>query len=137
MLPEILIQPRRKAQREEADSMTEFDPKIIQQFADDLYSKALSICATYTMLGLLAGFILGYFLGAVLIPRLGGIGELSEGATVFWVLGPTALLGVGSFALAREKTFQLRLQAQTALCQIKLESHLRSMCEQLSLLRRQ
>jgi uncharacterized membrane protein YfcA len=88
--------------------VAEYDAKVIYDFAGRLYSKAGTIMAIYAMAGALLGFFLGY------AARGGGSA----------VLGAVVLGGIG-FYLGNEKAFQLKLQAQTALCQVKIEENTR------------
>lgn len=89
--------------------MANYDPKVIQEFADKLYKKASSIIATYTILGLVIGGVGGYFLA----PQAGPIFN-AIAAVLFALLG---------FAIGREKSFMIKLQAQTSLCQMKIEQN--------------
>jgi F0F1-type ATP synthase assembly protein I len=73
-----------------------------------LYSKANTVITIYTIIGALIGGILGYIVG-----RVGG---LLFGLVVFGSIG---------FYLGREKAFWLKLQAQTSLCQAKIEENTR------------
>lgn len=86
--------------------MPEYDKKIIIEFADRLYKKAGSIVAIYT----LAGAVVGIFVG---------LGMKSTPA----VLIAGLIFGAFGFYLGKEKAFTLKLQAQTALCQAKIEEN--------------
>ena len=86
----------------------------MQQFASKLYSRASSIVATYTLLGLLIGA--GSGLGAL---KMGSLGQpIMIGAIVI-----CAMIG---YSIGSEKAFWLRLQAQTALCQVEIELNTRA-----------
>ena len=91
--------------------MVQYDRAVIQEFAEKLYKKANSIIASYTIVGLLLGGVGGYFLG----DSMGG--GMTTTAIVAVVV---ALIG---FAIGREKAFLLKLQAQTAMCQMKIEQN--------------
>lgn len=94
--------------------MVKYDPEIIEKFATAMYQEAdkiiLSSAITYGVLGLVAGALtLSYLLGS-------------------WVVG--ALLGgaLGAFIGYRKgeaKAFELKLAAQTALCQVEIEKNSR------------
>ncbi|MBN1954346.1 MAG: hypothetical protein JW900_04760 [Anaerolineae bacterium] len=108
--------------------MVEYDPRIIQQFADRLYRKATTAIVLSTILGVLfggaGGFTLGLSTGALLAQDSSSV---LSGAVVGLVGG---LVGAVLFALmgflgGRERAFRLRLQAQTALCQLKIEENTR------------
>lgn len=83
-----------------------YDPAVIQEFADRLYAKAKGLVRNYTILG-------------VILLGLGG-GITQEPIAV--LLG--ALLGgVIGYMWGKEKAFAYKLQAQTALCQVKIEAN--------------
>lgn len=87
--------------------MTDYDANIIQEFADRLYKKASSITIQYAIIGaILVGGSLG---AAVQQPAFAGAG-LFIGALIGLIIG-------------REKAFQYRLQAQTALCQAQIAAN--------------
>lgn len=87
--------------------MTDYDANIIQEFADRLYKKASAITFQYAFIGaILVGGALG---AAVQQPAFAGIG-LFIGALIGAMMG-------------REKAFQYRLQAQTALCQAQIAAN--------------
>lgn len=86
----------------------QYDPKVIVEFASKLYSRARSVVLTYTILGVLVGAGAGGALGK-------GIGALI-GAIIGGAVG---------YSIGSERAFQYRLQAQTALCQVQIESNSR------------
>ncbi len=88
---------------------TRFDPTVIQQFADRLYSQARTLVVLYSVLGVLVGSI-----GAYAITRSERLAMIAGG-----------LLGLLGFAIGQARTFSLRLQAQTALCQVQIEANTR------------
>jgi hypothetical protein len=94
---------------------TNYDPTVIHQFADSLYSQAATIVFTYAIAGMLPGIaVLGY--AFIVNEPLG-------------VFGGGFLLVVGGLLGAmRGKTagFALRLQAQQALCNVQIEYNTRS-----------
>ena len=92
--------------------MTEYDPEVIRKFADRLYSRAATIEVMYTILGALVG---------------GGIGfaanySLRSSQPLIYLLG-LLLFGVLGYAAGSARAFLLRLQAQTALCQVQIEQN--------------
>jgi hypothetical protein len=94
-----------------------YDPAVIQQNAERLLRQAASISISYAIRGLLlGGAVVGF---AFLFVGKGHVGlpEIFIGAAIG--------LGVG-FSIGREKGFQLRLQAQTALCYLQIEANTRS-----------
>ncbi len=88
--------------------MASYDPQIIQTFADRLYSQARTIAFVYGLVGAGAGAIGGDFAGN---STAMGVGAL---------LG--LLLGV---VVGIQAGFRLKLQAQTALCQLAIEQNTR------------
>jgi hypothetical protein len=94
--------------------MAQFDSTVIEQFAEALYRRAGTIVAFYAIVAALLGGGLGAVVG-----NATGVG-VGPGGLVFLVLG--ALIGA---AAGREKAFALKLQAQTALCQVAIERNTR------------
>jgi hypothetical protein len=92
--------------------MAEYDSKVIHKFADRLYSQARTILISYPLLGglILAGIIYGF--------------ELYSRTKINHLIGfiVGALIG---YLIATEKAFKLKLEAQTALCQAKIEENTR------------
>ena len=97
--------------------MAQYDPAVINEFADRLYAQAKSIIATLTVLFGFLGLVFGGGVGAVL--ARGADGTMS-GALVGALLG-----GLIGYVIGRERAFVLKLQAQTALCQVQIESNSR------------
>ncbi len=92
--------------------MVQYDPKIIYEFANRLYRQANTIIATYTIAFSLIGIVV------VFITRDYIRNSVIE---IFLVI---ILVAIG-FYVGREKAFALKLQAQTALCQVKIEENTR------------
>jgi hypothetical protein len=97
-------------------AMAEYDPQIIQKFADRLYGRARTVTVMTTILLVL----IGGSAGVIANVPFGGDEPSIIGASVGAVL-----LGAVGFVLGREGAFRLKLQAQTALCQIKIEENTR------------
>jgi hypothetical protein len=91
---------------------TSYDPNVIQEFADRLYKKANSTIASYA----LAGLLIGGLIGAGLSHNSGSSAGIIPLALIFGGIG---------YAVGKEKAFQFKLQAQTALCQVKIEENSR------------
>ena len=103
--------------------MAAYDPKILQQFADSLYSKADSIVAQYTIRGVLLGALLA------LVSYWGLVAYLRNAApdSALFVAGVLFVVCVvGFYIRGKEKAFGLRLEAQRTLCQLQLEKNTRS-----------
>lgn len=88
--------------------MVQYDSKIIYKFATRLYRSAQQTIAVFTILGILIGAVAGYSLGR-------DVGAL-VGAVIVGVLG---------YLIGSQRAFQLKLQAQLALCQVKIEENTR------------
>lgn len=96
--------------------MATYDPAFIQRFADRLYARAAITAVTSTVLGLLIGFLLAPMLLQNLPPAL-------STRCPDWLVA--VLLGAIGLAQGLERGFVLRLQAQTALCQMEIERNTR------------
>lgn len=89
----------------------QYDPTILVQYADRLYSQANSII----VLGTMAGAVVGLLAGAATVGVIGPVG-LVMGGVFFGVLG---------FALGRERAFRYKLEAQRVLCELQTEINTR------------
>jgi len=93
--------------------MAEYDPKIILKLADRLYGQANYILVIYPLfIGILLVVIFRF---AVNLFHSGKGDDL-----IIFLIG--ALIG---FLYGLEKAFKLKLEAQTALCQLKIEENSR------------
>jgi hypothetical protein len=92
-----------------------YDSKIIIEFANRLYARAGAVIVSYGALGAVIGAVVGAFVAANLLGSPPPIGALIGGAIC-------CVLGV---RVGQEKAFQLKLQAQTALCQLQIERNTR------------
>lgn len=90
--------------------MATYDAKVLYEFADRLYSRAAQVIATSTIIGALVGGGAGYFVNREL--------------DLYVAIG-AVLAGLIGYSVGTEKAFQLKLQAQTALCQVKIEENTR------------
>lgn len=97
--------------------MAKYDAQVIVTFADDLYRQAGSIAATYAVLGVLIGLVLGAVVGNSVVPDGGALIGAALGAL---------LLGALAFKIGQQRAFALRLQAQVALCQVQIEANTRA-----------
>lgn len=89
--------------------MVSYDPKIIKAFAKQLYDKASTVAAAYTLFGIVLG---------------GAAGKLALGDTTMYILA--AVGGFIGSLIGSHKSFLLKLQAQTALCQVQIEENIRN-----------
>lgn len=92
-----------------------YDPEIIHQFADKLYSEARWLAFRYA---LLFGFVGAG--GGVFLSKAMSLGNASPSSLC---LG--GLLAAAGAAHGHAKGFDLRLRAQLALCQLKIEMNTR------------
>ncbi len=96
--------------------MAHYNPETIRAFANRLYARAALTAVTSTILGVLIGLVAAPFLlqslpGSVAI-------RCPE-----WVIA--LLLGAIGLGQGMERGFLLKLQAQTALCQLEIEKNTR------------
>lgn len=91
--------------------MADYNSKIIYEMAEKLYKKANSIVTTYTVAGVLI---------------LGILGILGMTAIAILPLITAVLGGIIGFLIGQEKAFELKLQAQIALCQVRIEENTRT-----------
>ena len=84
----------------------QYDPKVIMEFAERLYARANSIIISYTIIGII----------------IGGAGGMVSGKGVVAAIA-AVIVGAIGYYMGREKAFQYKLQAQTALCQIQIEKN--------------
>lgn len=115
--------------------MVTYDPRIIQQFVERLYKRAKMIVITSTIGSVLVGGIIGFVAGLLIdsgsarLPRHVSLDEL--GAELIACFMGALVFGLIGFMAGRERAFLLRLQAQTALCQVKIEENTRSSSREL------
>ena len=89
---------------------TFYDSGVIEKFADRLYSRAASIVLFYVLLGLLVGAVAGFAVKTETRNDIAG-----------WI---TVVVTVAlAYYLGQQRAFQLRLQAQIALCQVQIEKN--------------
>lgn len=90
--------------------MVAYDAQIIYRFADKLYQQANQVIATSTIIGALIGLAGGYY--------------LQKSLGLYAVLG-AVVLGLIGYVIGTQRAFALKLQAQIALCQVKVEENTR------------
>lgn len=94
----------------------EYDPKVLQEFAEKLYSRAQSLAIGYA----LRAFVLGGIVGALAMYFV--MRNLNPGAG-FLAFGIVA--GVLGYNAGWARAFELRLEAQRALCALQTEINTR------------
>jgi hypothetical protein len=92
---------------------TFYDSGVIEEFADRLYTRAASIVSFYVLFGLLVGAGAGF-----------GVKMETRNDIAGWI---TVVVTVAlAYYFGQQRAFQLRLQAQIALCQVQIEKNTRS-----------
>jgi hypothetical protein len=95
--------------------MVEYDEEIIKQYAQNLYAQSKTITMRHFFIGLFAGVIVFGGVCDALLSSYDGL-IISMGAMV------GGFMGYGS---GQNRTMELRIQAQQALCQVKMEENTR------------
>lgn len=95
--------------------MISYDPAVIRTFAQTLYDRAATIMFVYTAIGVVIG---------------GTTGKFAFGNTGMFILAGLAG-GIGYF-IGSQRAFLLKLQAQTALCQVQIEQNTQSLNQEVS-----
>ncbi|MFN8487767.1 MAG: zinc ribbon domain-containing protein [Caldilineaceae bacterium] len=91
--------------------MARYDASIITEFAQRLYDQANLVLLLFTI----GGIVIGGGGGALLSPGIALIGAL--------------ILGLIGYFIGQTRAFQLKLQAQMALCQVAIEENTRKLAE--------
>ena len=110
--------------------MAQYNPHVIQDFADALYRQAAEIIKAYTIGGMVLGLVPGF---AIVIPAFLVAGWGSENAGIGILVGLLIVLIGGTIGSAfgkkvgSSKAFGLKLKAQFALCQVQTELNTRSL----------
>jgi sulfite exporter TauE/SafE len=92
-----------------------YDERVINQFAARLYQRAAAIVAMYVIIGGILGAIVGAYAARGMLADTAGVAMVVIGA----------LGAVFGYVAAADRAFALRLQAQTALCQLQIERNTR------------
>lgn len=100
---------------------TQYDPDVLQRYADELYRQAKWIVIGTTLRYFFGALLLSIACAAALSFAPGGPGSAAMVITViFWVIGIATGIDAG-----RRKAFELRLKAQQILCQVQIEQNSR------------
>ena len=97
--------------------MASYDPEVIQKFAGRLYARA----ATSAILSTAVGVLIGLVTAPYILQSLPAAVALR---CPEWVCA--TVLGVIGLGQGLERGFLLKLQAQTALCQLQIERNTRT-----------
>jgi hypothetical protein len=102
--------------------MVEYDPKIINDYADGLYTQSKSITTCYFFIGIFA---------AILV--FSKISEVLAGEFDFLIMAIGVFIGgvLGLFA-GKNRAFEMKLEAQQALCQIQIQENTKQKKDQKS-----
>ncbi len=100
--------------------MTQYNPEFIQEHADRLYSQAKSTIAIWTIGGIIAGIMAGSMLGILLFVIMQKAAAPATITPLFAVLA-----GLIGYKIGRDIALDLKLKAQTALCQLRTEENTR------------
>jgi len=95
--------------------MVEYDQKFIKNYADSLYEQSKIIIPAHFFIGILIGLIL---FGAISLELVNDLDFLITAIGV--MIG-----GVFGYGSGRNKSNELKLQAQLALLQVKIEENSR------------
>ena len=96
--------------------MINYDAEVIQKFASRLYTRAAMAAVVSTILGVIIGLVGDPYIVQALPDAL----AVHCPARIFAVV--LGLVGLGQ---GLERGFTLKLQAQTALCQMQIERNMR------------
>ena len=104
-----------------------YDSAVLQEFADQLSSRASTIVfecvASYGLMAFVVGFSLGILAGRQAFADTPNL-DLTSTALVIGALGTLIGIIVG-IVRGREKSFNLRLEAQKLLLQMRIEENTR------------
>ena len=98
-------------------SLPAYDPKIIERAAEKLYGKAQSVVHGC----IAAGVVVGAAFGAVPLTSLGDAWPIPAVFGFATALCGSIVGGVVGFVIGDTRAFGYRLQAQSTLCQVRLE----------------
>ncbi len=94
-----------------------YDAALIHTHVEGLYRRANNAIVTYALLGVGFGLSVGYILGGLL-------GEVARGRMPYEGLC-ILLFGGIAWSVGRDRAFALRVKAQLALCQTRIEENTR------------
>jgi hypothetical protein len=101
--------------------VADYDPKVLQKFADDLYLRASWAVTQWTAIGALLGFPAMFALQVLY--------RVANPGTPFGINSRTAIIvlvilcGAIGRAIGKAKAFNYKLEAQRTLCQMQLEKN--------------
>jgi hypothetical protein len=101
-------------------SLPSYDPRVIEQFAENLYRKASAFVAG----SVVVGAALGAAFGAVPLTSLGDSWPIPSIFGFATLLAGGVFGGVIGYVIGDTRSFGYRLQAQSALCQLQVERNM-------------
>jgi hypothetical protein len=101
----------------QSPSAPDFDPRIIEAFAERLYQKA----SAFLYGSVVCGVVVGMSFGAVPLTSLGAAWPIPSMFGFATMLLGGILGGVIGYTVGDTRAFGYKLQAQSALCQLELE----------------
>jgi hypothetical protein len=105
------------ADEESVASLPEYDPRVIERFAENLYGKA----SAFVVGSVALGATLGAAFGAVPLTSLGASWPIPSIFGFATMLVGGIFGGAIGYVIGDTRSFGYRLQAQTALCQLQTE----------------
>lgn len=96
--------------------MVQYDEKVIEAFAEELYREAATLVLRSTLKCLLVGLLVG---------AIGG-GAMTDWESIMpYAAAGGVVCAAAGYGYSRRRVFLLKLQAQTALCQAQIERNTR------------
>ena len=93
--------------------MAEYDPKVIHEYAQRLYAQSKSVIPAYFFTGLFAGLVI-----------FSGLSSILTYDFDFLIIAIGVMVGgVVGYGAGQSRSCELKLQAQIALCQTKIEQN--------------
>jgi hypothetical protein len=96
--------------------MVQYDEKVIEAFAEELYREAATLVLRSTLKWLLVGLLAG---------AIGGGAMTDWEAIMPYAAAGGVVCGAVGYSHSKRRVFLLKLQAQTALCQAQIERNTR------------
>ncbi len=101
--------------------MSQYDPAILETFADKMYARATNITLTWAFLGLVIGGTAGAVVYGVSQSQVRHLAVAFE----TWCVCAGLLGAVVGFLVGLEKAFWIKLEAQKVLCLLQTEVNTR------------
>jgi glycerol uptake facilitator-like aquaporin len=95
----------------------DYDPQVIERFAESLYRKAVSAQKG----SIVAGVVMGAILGAIPLTSLGNSWPIPHAFGFATLLVGAIVGGLVGYVIGDARSFGYKLQAQAALCQVEIQ----------------